>query len=96
MVLLPSHRTRGKRSREPRNFQIETEKTETLGRSSGSTMDATYDMRGSRHVASAETMDTIITLGDSRIIKGGWAAAHDLTRLHENNVDLLINCTNSM
>ena len=42
-------------------------------------------------------MDTIITLGpDSRIIQGGSAAAHDLTRLRENNVDLLINCTTNI
>ena len=60
-------------------------------------MDATYDMRGSRHAASATTMDTIITLRpDSRIIQGGSAAAHDLTRLRENNVDLLINCTTNI
>ena len=56
-------------------------------------MDANYEMRGSRHRAAAETMDSIITFGDGRIFQGGWAAAHDLKRLRENNVHLLINCT---
>ena len=59
-------------------------------------MDANYEMRGSRHRAAAETMDSIITFGDGRIFQGGWAAAHDLKRLRENNVHLLINCTTNV
>ena len=41
-------------------------------------------------------MDSIITLGIAHIFQGGWAAAQDLKRLRENNVNLLINCTTNV
>ena len=42
------------------------------------------------------TMNRIITYGDGCIFQGGVAAAHDLQRLRNQNIGLVVNCTSNV
>ena len=49
-----------------------------------------------RRLETHDTMSRILVIDNCAIFQGGWLAAHDLDRMREHNIGLIINCTTNV